>query len=116
MQNPVITLQRLQDYCKKHDIAVPKTATRDQLEAAIARALLHMGQAPADPEIGCFGNWSEHDMNCNFCALEEHCYRSAIGADRKKYTRFIDGIDNPKLRLAKLRKEDPKKKRARKRK
>jgi hypothetical protein len=58
-------------------------------------------------------------MNCNFCALEEHCYRAAIGADRKKYTRFIEGIDNPKMRLARLRNEHKmplKKKKAKKRK
>jgi len=101
-----LSLERLHAYCKKHNIAVPPGARRDQCEAAIARAMLHTGMAEADPAIGCFGHWSEHDKNCDFCDYEATCYRASMGTEKKVYDKFITSIENPQVRFIPMRKKE----------
>lgn len=98
-----LSTQRLLDYCKKHGITLPQSASREMAEAAIARAMLHENEAVADAEIGCFGNWSDFDRNCAFCDFESSCYKASMGIDKKRYDAFIAKLENPQVRFIAMR-------------
>ena len=73
-------------YCEKHGIAVNQTANREELEAAIARSYLHMLDVNPSQEMGCYGFWSETDMNCQkFCDLKNECCKVSLGMTEAKY-------------------------------
>lgn len=83
------SVERLKKYCEEHEIAIPKTASRAQIEAAIARSYLHMNEASPHPTHGCLGFYSDSDMNClKFCEFKSECFRSSIGLDEKKCKKF----------------------------
>lgn len=79
---------------------MPKTATREQLEAVIARSWLHMTKPEPDKSVGCFGYFAKDDMNCKFCDYRGECAKAAFGVTEKRQARFESSIENPRVRFA----------------
>jgi hypothetical protein len=97
----MISKAKLLEYCEKHEIAVPKNATREVLHAAIVRALFHKSKPPNVKT--CFGFWENEDSNCFTCQFEEACFITSLGMSKKAY---LKAIENSPIRVArkKLRK------------
>ena len=91
-----LTLVRLRKYCEENEIAVPKTAPREVLEAAITRTYLNHKKISGNKIIGCFGYYYKNDMNCKFCRLNEECSKVSYGTDEKN-------IENHESRISKMR-------------
>jgi hypothetical protein len=91
-----ITLEKMKQYCRDRKIMVPATASRAELEAAIARSALHLQKIESE---NCFGFWEQDDMTCRFCNHEDDCFKAAIGTDKEKYFKALEREENPKLRF-----------------
>ena len=96
-----LTLVKLRKYCEENEIAVPKTASREVLEAAITRTYLNHKKISGNKVIGCFGYYYKNDMNCKFCRLSKDCSQVSYGTDEEKLrnhesrisrVRFADSI------------------------
>ena len=89
MKRETFSSERLKKYCDDHDIAVPPNASRLQLEAAIARSFMHQKDISPHNKIGCFGLFTDADMNCvKFCRFKDPCFKVSLGTDEKKLARF----------------------------
>jgi hypothetical protein len=97
MRNRSITMKDLQRYCLENEIPVPKSATREELEAFITRAILHGRKLNPDEAFGCFGLWSEDDTNCLVCIYNEECTKVSLGMPTKRYEAFVRRLENPKF-------------------
>jgi len=75
---------------------VPATASRKELEAAIARSALHLQKIESK---NCFGLWEQDDMTCRFCDQENNCFTASIGTDKERYFYRLKQNENPKLRF-----------------
>ena len=98
-----ISVDKLKQYCRDHDIAVPATALRSQLEAVIVRAALHLGFIESDAQIGCFGLWEDENMNCQLCNHCDPCFEVSVGTTREKYDRSEAKDLDPRVRFQKKR-------------
>jgi hypothetical protein len=74
-------LKDLRDYCEKNEIAVKKTASREELEAAITRAAFHLKKVSPNEKYGCFGWWAD-EPDCMLCKLKRHCKVVSLGTDK----------------------------------
>ena len=93
MKSASYSTKKLQDFCKSHDIAVPKTASREQIEATIARSYLHQCEAESHEKFGCYGFYSQDDMNCKkFCSNRESCFKDSLGTTEKSLERFEKSV------------------------
>lgn len=93
-----LTRDKLLAYCREHEISVPSSASKEQIEAAIARAYLHLQEAKPG-KFGCFGYWDGEDQNCHrFCKYREECLKSSVGMSMKQYKRHEKTVD--RLRFA----------------
>lgn len=90
-------MKDLQRYCLENEIPVPASATREELEAFITRAILHGRKLNPDERFGCFGLWSEDDTNCLVCNYTEECTNISLGMQPKRYASFVKRLENPKF-------------------
>jgi len=74
-----ITIQDLKEYCDWCKIFYRASASRSELEAAIARAALHMLSVSSD----CFGFWSDADVQCSYCKSQQKCFAASMGVSEQ---------------------------------
>lgn len=90
----------LQRFCLENGIPVPATASKEEIEAFITRAILNGRTLKPDAEIGCFGFWGgDEDTTCLFCIYKEECAKVSLGMDAKKYRAFVRRLENPKFSI-----------------
>jgi hypothetical protein len=95
--NRSVTMKVLQRYCLENEIPVPASATREELEAFITRAILHERTLKPDQAHGCFGLWGDDDTNCLTCVYAEECAKVSLGMAAKRYRAFVKRLENPKF-------------------
>jgi len=88
--------KQLEEYCAKHSIWVPPKASKNYLEAAIARAVYHRGKSN---KKNCFGYWAKEDSSCLVCDLSEACFEASMGMDMESYQKAFDAVENPRIRF-----------------
>lgn len=88
-----ISRDKLFKFCTDNEIVVQKTATREQLEAAIARSYLNGREVKPHKDYGCFGLYSEDDMTCQkFCDYREDCIKASLGMTEEQHDRLKKSV------------------------
>lgn len=90
---------KLLEYCKVHDIAVPANASIEYLNAAIVRASFNKKEFKARDGKTCFGFWEYENSTCTTCDFEKKCFRASIGMEKDEYFKKIEALENPRIRL-----------------
>lgn len=100
-----LTKKRLEEYCQKKKINVPRNASVEFLQAAIVRASMHNCLGPTTKN--CFGLWENDNATCVTCDLEAVCFETSIGMSKEDYFKKMDALESHKIRtVKKMRGED----------
>lgn len=77
-----VTVERLRVYLEENKVWIPRNASKEQLEAAVARHYLDGKKVDLK---SCFGLWQNEDMNCMTCNYNVGCFKASFGVDRIEY-------------------------------
>jgi hypothetical protein len=98
--------EQLLKFCETNKIAIPKSATLEQINAAIVRSSLHNTKVENTGET-CFGFWENENGSCATCDFESKCFRASFGMEREAYMKQMENLEKPrfyKKPLAKFKK------------
>ena len=91
-----MTKEQLLKFCEEKKIAVPKSATLEQINAAIVRSSFH-GTTVENTEGNCFGFWEDENPECVMCSFKDKCFRASLGVDRETYFKQMESFERVRV-------------------